>query len=69
LIRKLDEARKRRELHWMARKRLEFAMVSLSGYTGAGKTTLFNHLTEESKTTCQGVFMTLGTCPRSLLLN
>ena len=69
MIRKLDEARKRRELLWVARKMSEFAMVSLSGYTGAGKTTLFNRLTEESNTTGLGVFTTLSTCTRSLLLN
>ena len=67
--RKLEEARKRRELYRASRKRFEFPMVSLSGYTGAGKTSLFNRLTQESKTTGEGVFTTLSTCTRALLLN
>lgn len=69
LNRKLQEARNRRRLYRASRKRAEFPIISLSGYTGAGKTTLFNRLTQENKTTGEGVFTTLSTCTRALLLN
>ncbi len=69
LHRKIDEARKRRELYRASRKRSAFPIVSLAGYTGAGKTTLFNLLTDEAKTTGEGVFTTLSTSTRALTID
>ena len=52
-----------------------FVLVSLAGYTDAGKTTLFNRLASESKPVNQGLFTTLSTttrivdiCERKILL-
>lgn len=69
LHRKLDEARKRRELYRASRKRSAFPIVSLAGYTGAGKTTLFNLLTNEAKNIGEGVFTTLSTSTRALMID
>ena len=43
----LEQVKRTRELHRAARRRVPYAMVALVGYTNAGKTTLFNHLTGE----------------------
>jgi GTP-binding protein HflX len=40
--------------------------VSLAGYTSAGKTTLFNALTGEDKSTASSVFTTLSTFTRAI---
>ncbi len=66
---KLVEASRRRELHRVQRSRLGLPMVSLAGYTGAGKTALFNYLTGESKEVAKGVFTTLTTYTRALDLS
>jgi GTP-binding protein HflX len=44
LRRELEEVKRTRELHRDARKRIPFPVVALVGYTNAGKSTLFNHL-------------------------
>ena len=44
------------------------ATVSLAGYTSAGKTTLFNTLTGETKATDESVFTTLSTFTRAIYL-
>ncbi len=64
LSRKLQEVTKRRELFRHQRQRLNAPIVSLSGYTGAGKTSLFNALTGESKEVAGGAFTTLATSTR-----
>ena len=47
---KLDRKQeKQRELHRQGRKRMGFATISLAGYTSAGKTTLFNKTTGETR--------------------
>ncbi len=43
----LEQVKRTRELHRAARRRVPYAVVALVGYTNAGKTTLFNHLTGE----------------------
>ncbi len=43
----LEQVKRTRELHRAARRRVPYAVVALVGYTNAGKTTLFNHLTRE----------------------
>ena len=45
----LEEVKRTRALGRQARKRVPFPVIALVGYTNAGKSTLFNRLTE-----CQG---------------
>lgn len=63
---KLDEARSKRELYHQQRAKSGMPIVSLVGYTSAGKTTLFNHLTSEHKETSSSLFTTLSTTTRSM---
>jgi GTP-binding protein HflX len=44
-------------------------LISFAGYTGAGKTSLFNILVSERKDTDKGLFTTLTTTTRSLQLS
>jgi len=69
LKKKLEKEEKRRKLYRYQRNKLGIPTISLVGYTSAGKTTLFNHLTGESKITGQGMFTTLTTFTRALNLN
>lgn len=62
---KLDEAKKRRELFRVSRERLNIPMISLAGYTSSGKTTLFNRLTSEFKEESPKLFTTLTTTTRN----
>jgi GTP-binding protein HflX len=55
-LRKVD---KQREQGRRSRKRAEVPTVSLVGYTNAGKSTLFNHLTEARVYTADQLFATL----------
>ena len=64
--RKLMQVRTRRNLYRERRTKLIIPNVSLSGYTGAGKTTVFNALTGEEKETDQGSFTTLITSSRAI---
>ncbi|MFB5598172.1 MAG: GTPase HflX, partial [Nitrosopumilaceae archaeon] len=66
---KLAKAGKQRELHRQSRKRLGFKTISLAGYTSAGKTTLFNLLTGESKEESKSLFTTLSTTTRKIMIN
>ena len=63
---KLIKAGKQRELHREGRKRQGFKIISLAGYTSAGKTTLFNTLTGEQKEESAELFTTLSTTIRRL---
>lgn len=65
---KLEKSGRRRELHRRARKRAGFKTVSLAGYTSAGKTTLFNHLTGESNQKGEDLFTTLSTTTRRTVI-
>ncbi|HYZ50929.1 MAG TPA: GTPase, partial [Nitrososphaeraceae archaeon] len=69
LKKKLEKEEKRRSLHRTQRSRAGLPTVSIAGYTSAGKTTLFNKLTGETKITGQGLFTTLTTSTRALKLN
>src|SRR5919197_1128983 len=66
LKKKLEKEEKRRQLHRNQRAKAGLPTVSLAGYTSAGKTTLFNRLTGETKTTGQGLFTTLSTFTRAI---
>jgi len=66
---KLEKAGKQRELHRQSRKRQGFKTMSLAGYTSAGKTTLFNKLTGESKKQSKELFTTLSTTTRRITIN
>ena len=63
---KLAEAKKKRELYQQQRAKTRMPVVSLVGYTSAGKTTLFNLLTKEQKETSSSLFTTLSTTTRAL---
>ena len=67
--RKLEYARRKRELYHSQRMETNLPVVSLVGYTSSGKTTLFNLLTESNKEVSDDLFTTLSTTTRSLKLN
>jgi GTPase len=62
--RKLEGARKRRQLFITSRGRLNIPFVSLAGYTSSGKTTLFNRFVSEAKEESPNLFTTLTTTTR-----
>ena len=66
LKQKLEKEEKRRQLYRRQRAKSGLLTVSLAGYTSAGKTTLFNALTGETKVTGQGLFTTLSTFTRAI---
>ncbi|MFQ5496937.1 MAG: GTPase HflX [Nitrosopumilus sp.] len=66
---KLEKAGKQRELHRQGRKRMGFKTISLAGYTSAGKTSLFNKTTGETRTQSKELFTTLTTTTRRLTIN
>jgi len=65
---KLVKSGKQRQLHREARKRLGFKIISLAGYTSAGKTTLFNTLTGEQNEKNDELFTTLSTTIRRVMI-
>jgi GTP-binding protein HflX len=66
---KLEKAGKQRELHRQGRKRMGFKTISLAGYTSAGKTTLFNKMTGETRIQSKELFTTLSTTTRRVTIN
>ena len=66
---KLEKAGKQRELHRQGRKRMGFKTISLAGYTSAGKTTLFNKMTGETRAQSKDLFTTLSTTTRRVTIN
>jgi GTP-binding protein HflX len=66
LKKKLEKDETRRQLHRNQRAKVGLPTVSLAGYTSAGKTTLFNKMTGETKVTGQGTFTTLSTFTRAI---
>lgn len=62
--RKLKKIRKKRLLHRKRRTELGFQSISLAGYTNAGKSSLFNALTEEGVLVNEALFTTLSTTTR-----
>jgi GTPase len=68
LKRELVEVRRTRTLQRSARRRVPFPSVALVGYTNAGKSTLFNRLTEAKVLAEDMLFATLDPTLRSLKL-
>ncbi|MHB1907638.1 MAG: GTPase HflX [Nitrososphaerales archaeon] len=64
VTKKLEEAKRRRELFRVSRERMNIPIVSLAGYTSSGKTTLFNRLALETKEESSKLFTTLTTTTR-----
>jgi len=61
---KLEKIREKRLLHRERRTELGFTAISLAGYTSAGKSSLFNALTEETVRVGRTLFTTLSTTTR-----
>ena len=69
ILKRLEKVAKQREQGRRSRKRAEIPTVSLVGYTNAGKSTLFNTLTEASVYAADQLFATLDPTLRKLELN
>ncbi len=63
-LKKLAAIRKKRVLQRERRVELGFLSISLAGYTSAGKSTLFNALTQETTRVDKSLFTTLSTTTR-----
>lgn len=59
ILKKLDKVRRQRDQGRRARRRAEIPTVSLVGYTNAGKSTLFNCLTDSGVYAADQLFATL----------
>lgn len=68
LKRQLEQVRRTRGLHRAARQRVPYPVVSLVGYTNAGKSTLFNRLTDADVLAEDMLFATLDPTMRALEL-
>ena len=68
LRRQLDKVVKTRALHRAARAKIPYPIVALVGYTNAGKSTLFNHLTGAEVMAKDMLFATLDPTMRRLRL-
>lgn len=64
ILKKLARSREKRVLHRERRTELGLLSISLAGYTSAGKSTLFNALTEEAVRVDKSLFTTLSTTTR-----
>lgn len=65
----LEEVKKTRELHRKARRRVPYPIVALVGYTNAGKSTLFNRLTQSDVFAKDLLFATLDPTMRQVRLS
>jgi len=68
LKRDIEAIKRTRALHREARRRVPYPVVALVGYTNAGKSTLFNRLTQSSVTAGDMLFATLDPTMRRLEL-
>ncbi len=66
ITRKLEKVRRQREQGRRSRQRADIPLVSLVGYTNAGKSTLFNSMTESVVYTADQLFATLDPTLRRL---
>src|SRR5712691_4258182 len=64
----LERVKRTRKLHRLSRKRVPYPIVALVGYTNAGKSTLFNRLTQASVLEADMLFATLDPTLRALAL-
>ncbi|MGD0330259.1 MAG: GTPase HflX [Nitrososphaeria archaeon] len=64
---KLADIRKQRETQRAQREENDIPLVSLAGYTGVGKTSIFNLLTGEKLQVSDQIFTTLRTTTRKIL--
>src|SRR6516225_73581 len=68
LKRDIEQMRKHRQLHRERRRRDQLPLVSLVGYTNAGKSTLFRALSREETLVSKRLFSTLDTLIRRIQL-
>lgn len=68
LERDLEKVRKTRQLHRSKRQKVPHPVIALVGYTNAGKSTLFNHLTDAGVMAEDLLFATLDPTLRQLNL-
>jgi GTPase len=68
LKREIEQIRKHRQLHRERRRRDRLPLVSLVGYTNAGKSTLFRALSKEDTLVSRRLFSTLDTLIRRIQL-
>src|SRR6185503_13121354 len=68
LKRDIEQMRKHRQLHRERRRRDQLPLVSLVGYTNAGKSTLFRALSKEDTLVSNRLFSTLDTLIRQIQL-
>jgi GTP-binding protein HflX len=66
--RELEEVRRTRGLHRGARQKVPYPVIALVGYTNAGKSTLFNHLTGATVIAADQLFATLDPTMRAITL-
>ena len=64
----IEQVRNTRELQHKAREKVPFPLVAIVGYTNAGKSTLFNLLTDAKVMAKDMLFATLDTTTRGLTL-
>jgi GTP-binding protein HflX len=64
----LDKVKRTRALHRQSRRRVPYPIVALVGYTNAGKSTLFNRMTQASVLSADMLFATLDPTLRGVLL-
>ena len=65
----LEQVKRTRALHRQARRRVPYPVVALVGYTNAGKSTLFNRLTQAEVVAQDQLFATLDPTMRRLALD
>jgi GTP-binding protein HflX len=68
LKRELEDVRRTRGLHRESRRKIDFPVIALVGYTNAGKSTLFNALTHAGVLAKDMPFATLDTTMRGVRL-
>src|SRR5204863_9309435 len=68
LTRDIQQIRKHRQLNRERRRRDQLPLVSLVGYTNAGKSTLFRALSKEDTLVSKRLFSTLDTLIRRIQL-
>lgn len=68
ILEELERYRRHREVQRQGRRRWGMPLISLAGHTGAGKTTLFNALSNERRPVTGRAFTTLTTTTRTIWL-